>query len=131
MRVKSIFDNGDTIPKKYCGDISPPLIISNIPETADYIRVIVSDPDAPNGTWIHWNIKIQIPKDVNKITIPEGFNVNSPLVLSIKENSWGNKKYQGPKPPKGSEHRYFFKVMAFNSKREILSKATLMGVYSR
>ena len=60
MEVKSTaFQEGAMIPKLYtCDDkdISPPLSWSGLPAGAKSIALIMDDPDAPVGTWVHWVI---------------------------------------------------------------------------
>ncbi|MCX5799544.1 MAG: YbhB/YbcL family Raf kinase inhibitor-like protein, partial [Proteobacteria bacterium] len=51
------FKDNESIPKKYtCDgkDISPPIIFENVPREAKSLVLIVDDPDAPMGTWVHW-----------------------------------------------------------------------------
>ena len=133
-------DNG-FIPKRYTGqgeDINPTLLIEGIPSEAKSLALIVYDPDAPMGTWVHWVV----------------FNI--PIISEIKEdsipgeqglNDFGRKNYGGPMPPSGT-HRYFFKVYALDAildlgedinksdleiamKGHILNQAKLLGLYKR
>jgi Raf kinase inhibitor-like YbhB/YbcL family protein len=145
MKIESpAFDNNKFIPAKYTCDgenINPALIISAVPEETKSMVLIVDDPDAPGGTWIHWTV----------------WNIN-PGVREIPENSYpadsiegitdsGKSKYGGPCPPSGTHH-YFFKLYALstslnlgNSARStdieremegnILAKAQLVGLYKR
>ena len=51
------FKENESIPVKYICDGSndnPPLDLANIPEAAASLVLIVDDPDAPGGTWLHW-----------------------------------------------------------------------------
>jgi|SRR3989338_3287965 len=144
MEIKSIFKNGEKIPEKYTADgedVNPSLEISSIPNNARSLVLIIDDPDAPVGTWVHW-VVWNIPANINKIeenSIPEN---------SVQgKNSWNNNEYGGPSPPSGT-HRYFFKLYALDNtlsldqsadkkavenamKGHILAKTELMGVYSR
>jgi Raf kinase inhibitor-like YbhB/YbcL family protein len=141
--VKSkAFEAGKKIPKKYsCDDqsINPPLTISGVPKEAKSLALIMDDPDAPRGTFVHWVVR-NIPPETTEIaenTVPgvEGLN------------GAGEPSYTGPCPPSGT-HRYFFKVYALNQelnlrertgKREleaamqghIIAKGELIGLYSR
>jgi len=136
------FENNDYIPKKFTcqgDDISPVLIIEDIPNEARTFALIVDDPDAPMGTWVHW-VVYNIPATMSQIkedSIP-GIQVM---------NNFGRVEYGGPCPPSGT-HRYFFKVYALdvelglkeNSRKKdlekameghILDKAELIGLYKK
>jgi phosphatidylethanolamine-binding protein (PEBP) family uncharacterized protein len=71
------FPSNGMIPKKYTcdgADMSPPLSIGNVPEKTQYLALIVDDPDAPMGTWVHWvvwNIATDT-RDIPENTLPPG-----------------------------------------------------------
>ena len=141
MKITSpAFENNTYIPKKYSGeaeDVNPPLNIADVPRGAKSLVLIMDDPDAPRGTWLHWAV----------------FNIPA-TTLQIAENSVpgkqgatssGHNNYGGPYPPSGT-HRYFFKLYALDtmlnmsdgiSRKElenamqghILDKAELIGLY--
>lgn len=133
------------MPDKYgCKgeNINPELIISEIPENAKTIALIVDDPDAPSKTWVHW-VVFNIPISGDSLEIKEDETPNG--VEGV--NDFGNTNYGGPCPPSGT-HRYFFKVYALDSelnliegatkeqleeemKRHIIDRAELVGLYSR
>ena len=136
------FENNDYIPKKFTcqgDDVNPALIIEDIPNEAKTFALIVDDPDAPMGTWVHW-VVYNIPTAMSQIkedSIP-GIQVM---------NNFGRVEYGGPCPPFGT-HRYFFKVYALdvelglkeNSRKKdlekameghILDKAELIGLYKK
>jgi hypothetical protein len=147
MAVKlssTVFSDGEMIPKKYSCDadnISPPLEWSDIPDGTKSLALIVDDPDAPAGNWVHW-ILYNISADQDNLV--EG-------VAGIGEqgkNTSGKISYSGPCPPKGPAHRYFFKIYAIEivldlepgaTKNEleramqghILAQGQLMGKYQR
>ncbi|MCD6422723.1 MAG: YbhB/YbcL family Raf kinase inhibitor-like protein [Elusimicrobia bacterium] len=144
FRIESpAFDNGGFIPVKYTADgenISPPLKISGTPQGTKSLALIVDDPDAPFGTWVHW-VVFNISPNIN--FIPEGTQPQGLQGI----NDFKTLKYGGPSPPSGT-HRYFFKLYALDtvlnipegaSKKEvekameghILAEAVLMGKYSR
>lgn len=136
------FNNNEYIPLKYtCDgeDINPPLIIESVPNNVESLALIVDDPDAPMGTWVHWivwNISPTIGKiQENSIPGQEG------------RNNFDKLHYGGPCPPSG-EHRYFFKLYALAERLglnpgatktevedaihgKILATAELIGLYKR
>ena len=139
----SAFEDGKSIPSKYtCDgvDVSPPLSFSNIPKNAKSLALIVDDPDAPMGTWVHWLVW-NIP--INKTFIEENESLKFPQGL----NDFGELGYGGPCPPSGT-HRYYFKLYALDTilnlnegatkeqlvsamSGHIIEEAQLVGTYSR
>lgn len=139
------FIDNSYMPDKYTckgEDISPPLAWHDAPqETKSYV-LMMDDPDAPNGTWVHW-VLFNIPPTVTKLS-----EDNKVLVQAINAtNSWGEIGYRGPCPPSGT-HRYFFKLYALDDKlvlnpnanqkdviqamqNHILETAQLVGLYSK
>lgn len=138
------FEDSGMIPNKYTCDgdnINPPLRFISVPEAAQSLVLIVDDPDAPSGTWIHWILTNINPKTsiIHEGIVPAG----------AKEgiNSFGNFGYDGPCPPAGT-HRYLFRLYALDKKLEaisisskeeveqmmsghIIAQAELTGQYSR
>ncbi len=135
------FKHNQSIPAKFTcqgEDINPALIIEDIPKEAESLALIVDDPDAPMGTWVHWvvyDISVISQIDQDSIAGTQGIN------------DFGRKDYGGPCPPSGT-HRYFFKIYALGkklnlregvSKKElekamqghILDKAELIGLYKK
>lgn len=132
------FQQGEKIPAKYTCDgenVNPELIIENIPAGTKSLVLVVEDPNAPTGTWVHW-VLFNIPptNNIKENSVPgdEGMN-------DFKKTTYG-----GPCPPSGS-HRYYFRVYALDSmlnlsfatkadvelemKEHILAKGELMGKY--
>lgn len=139
-----VFENNGNIPVKYtCDgtDINPPLTIDNVPAHTKSLALIVDDPDAPMGTWVHWvvwNIKPEA-KGIKENTVPEGGRQGI--------NDFRKHEYGGPCPPSGT-HRYFFKLYALNRtlelstnsdkadlvkamKGHIVSQNQIIGLYKR
>jgi Raf kinase inhibitor-like YbhB/YbcL family protein len=138
------FKANDYIPAKYTCDgenVSPPLQVSAVPNDAQSLVLIVDDPDAPGGDWIHWLVWNIDPK-VETILSSE-----VPLGAIQGLNSFGDQSYGGPCPPSGT-HRYQFKLFALDTtldlsnltnktklleaiKTHILSQTMLVGLYKR
>ena len=138
------FANGRPIPARHTADgadLSPELRIVNPPEGTASFALIMDDPDAPMGIWVHW-VVWNIPAAVS--VVPEG---GVPAGAVEGRNSWGRTGYGGPAPPSGT-HRYFFKLYALDrvldlaadtDKTElleamegcVLARTQLMGTYSR
>jgi len=112
------FRDGSSIPKKFtCDgpDVSPALSWGDPPAGTKSLAIICDDPDAPGGTWVHW-VLYDLPADTRKL--PEGIAKDHQLKNGGLQgrNDFGKIGYNGPCPPRGSEHRYFFKIYALDSK---------------
>ncbi|AZL16268.1 YbhB/YbcL family Raf kinase inhibitor-like protein [Rickettsiales endosymbiont of Stachyamoeba lipophora] len=124
--IKSIsFEHNGIIPQKFTCDganISPELEWSSYPQEANSFVLIVDDPDAPNGVWDHF-IAFNISKYINRI---EENEIISTLANSavIAKNSWNDHGYGPPCPPKGKEHRYYFKIYALDTMLDLSSNST-------
>lgn len=121
MKLNShAFENQKPIPAKYTcqgEDISPELIISEIPKKTKSLSLIVDDPDAPHGTFDHW-----ITWDITPVTvIGEGEKIGTQGM-----NGFGVAGYNGPCPPPGSTHHYHFKLYALDTKLN-LPEGSLKG----
>ena len=110
MKISSsAFEDNKAIPSEYTcdgADISPPLSFSEIPNNTKSLALIMDDPDASAGAWVHWLVW-NIP--ANKTGFSEGENVTFPQ----GENDFGNFDYGGPCPPSGVHH-YYFKLYALD-----------------
>lgn len=110
------FTNGGAIPVKHtCDgeDLSPALQWGELPSGTQSLAIIVEDPDAPIGLFVHWVI-YNIPPTLTGL--PEGI-AKSSLVSGIGtqgSNGFGRTGYGGPCPPRGNPHRYFFKLYALD-----------------
>jgi len=117
--VSSAFKEGEDIPSKYTcdgDDVSPPLEISDLPEGTDVLALVMDDPDAPMGTFIHW-LMWNIPKDTTKIE--EGVEPQG----AHGRTDFGRTRYGGPCPPSGT-HTYRFKLYALSKKLDLREGAT-------
>lgn len=140
--ISSAFDQQQPIPDKYTcrgAGINPPLEFSEVPSNAKSLVLFLEDPDAPNGTFVHWVL----------------YNID-PTVFQITENSTlgtqglttvGKPGYVPPCPPSGV-HRYVFKLYALDMlldieagvdkkqietvmKGHIITQAELIGLVSK
>lgn len=113
--ASSAFQEGGAIPRaNTCDgmDRSPELSWSNVPEGARSLALIVTDPDAPSGTWTHWII-YNIPSD--RRDLREGIPASPSLSDGGTQgrNDFGHIGYGGPCPPSGT-HRYRFTLYALD-----------------
>lgn len=114
MTTNAFLDQG-ALPVLYtCDgkDISPQLTWSNVPDKAKTYALILSDKDAPDGTFYHW-VVFNVPKNVDNF--PEAMK-NAPSGGVIGTNSFKKQQYSGPCPPKGNAHTYSFKLYALDDK---------------
>jgi len=135
--------NGNIPAKNTCDgqDVNPSLTIRNVPPGAKSLALIVDDPDAPAGTWVHWVLWNVAPdtSDIKEGSVPKG------AIQGI--NDFRKHAYGGPCPPSGT-HRYFFKLYALDSllnlgpnsrkaelekamQGHIISQAEIIGLYKR
>ncbi|QEC65800.1 YbhB/YbcL family Raf kinase inhibitor-like protein [Panacibacter ginsenosidivorans] len=142
LKVNSTaFNNDGMIPVAFTCDgsnISPPLDIDHIPEEAKCLVLIVDDPDASVGTWVHWIVW----------NIPVTHHIKENQVHGIKGmNDFQQYDYSGPCPPSGTHH-YFYKVYALDAllnlpantrkpqlekemSKHIIAFGELVGLYKR
>lgn len=119
------FAAGAFIPAVYSctgRSISPPLIWSNAPTGTKSFALIMDDPDAPIGTFVHWVI-YNIP--ASSKGLPEAVPANGQLADGSVQgsNGAGRAGYTGPCPPSGT-HRYFFKLYALDIVLSLSSRAS-------
>jgi len=117
--TSSSFNKADNIPEKYTCDgdnVNPALSISDVPEEAKSLVLIMDDPDAPAGTWNHWLIFNIDPKtkEISEDSVPDGANLGT--------NDFGKLEYGGPCPPIGV-HRYYFRLYALDNTLELAKGA--------
>lgn len=120
------FHDGQAIPEKYtCSgqDVSPDLAWSGAPEETKSLALIVDDPDAPGGVWVHW-VLYDLPGETRDL--PEGMPKDRELRNGARQgkNDFGKIGYNGPCPPSGPAHRYFFKLYALREKTGLSAGAT-------
>jgi Raf kinase inhibitor-like YbhB/YbcL family protein len=148
--TSTAFAEGQPIPEKHtCDgrDSSPPLHWSGLPTGSRSLALIVDDPDAPVGTWVHW-VLYGLAPDLEGL--PENVDKSQYVLRGARQglNDFRRLGYGGPCPPPGKPHRYFFKLYALDAeldlkpgatKKEllrameghILATGQLMGTYAR
>lgn len=122
-------------------DISPTLIFEDVPEEAKSLVMIMDDPDAEFGRFVHWMVW-NIPPQTRNLTdgeIPGG------SVTGIGSSNF--RGYVGPCPPSGTHH-YEFHLYALDKMLDlgnditreqlekaidgnVLAEAKLIGLYSK
>ncbi|MFO7922851.1 MAG: YbhB/YbcL family Raf kinase inhibitor-like protein [Bacteroidales bacterium] len=144
------FENGASIPEVHTcegDDISPLLRWDGEPKDTASFALIMEDPDAPGGTFTHW-IVYNLPPDCHELEkiIPVKRHLENKAIQG--KNDFGKIGYNGPCPPKGEEHHYFFRIFALKKKLPpesidngtqfyeamnglIIEKAEYMGRYYR
>ena len=128
--TSTAFAEGETIPVQYTGDgqdISPALTWDNVPEGTHSFAVIVDDPDAPSGSWVHW-VLFDLPADTRELA--ENLLRSDELESGARQgtNGWGTIGYRGPYPPPGESHRYPFTLYALDSMLELNAGASMQQV---
>ena len=115
------FGDNEYIPREFTcqgKDVNPALIIEGIPDKTKTLALIVDDPDAPVGTWVHWVV----------FDMPVVSRIEEDSVPGIQgSNDFGRKDWGGPCPPSGT-HRYFFKIYALDTELGLEKGATKQKV---
>jgi Raf kinase inhibitor-like YbhB/YbcL family protein len=144
------FANGSEIPVRYTcsgANLSPALSWDGVPAGTHSLALIADDPDAPMGTWTHWLIW-NIPAQT--AALPEGVPLAEVLGNGARQGKNSSRRigYEGPCPPPGKPHRYFFKLYALDAvldvkagadrselepdlNRHVLSETEWMGTFKR
>lgn len=112
------FEDGSKIPTEYTcdgDDISPEIWWDGEPKGTVSYAMIMEDPDAPDGTFTHW-VVYNLPADCHQLEkiIPIQKNLSNGAIQA--KNDFGKIGYRGPCPPKGEEHRYYFRIFAMKKK---------------
>jgi Raf kinase inhibitor-like YbhB/YbcL family protein len=145
------FTQGAAIPSLYSckgEDKSPALEWQAPPAGTQSLALVMDDPDAPVGTWVHW---VVYNLSADTLSLPEGTSVakgkaSLPAGTLQGKNSWGRQDYGGPCPPSGT-HRYFFRLYALDTTLpaasldktgllkaiagHILAQGEMMGTFSK
>src|SRR5215218_5042064 len=118
IRVTSpAFAANASIPARFTCDgegVSPPLRWTGVPAATRSLALLMEDPDAPDGTFVHWSLYGIAPRSTG---LREG---EVPAGAREGENSFGDEGYGGPCPPEGDEpHRYVFTLYALRAAPEL------------
>jgi Raf kinase inhibitor-like YbhB/YbcL family protein len=113
-----VFASGAVIPNPYTcqgADISPALNWSGQPTQAISLALVMDDPDAPAGPWVHW-VMWNIPATTRLLAenVPKQERLGTGAMQG--RNDFGKVGYNGPCPPPGHTHRYFFRLYALDVK---------------
>ena len=157
--TSSAFAQNQSMPPAYTCDgdnVSPSLTISDVPADLEArvksFALIVDDPDAASGTWVHWviwNIDPNV-RTIESGSVPIGVAgiIAWSVSLAVQgTTSFGATNWGGPCPPSGT-HRYFFKLYALDTvlnlptttnkdglldaiNSHILAQTELIGLYQR
>ena len=125
--LSTSFENNGMIPEVYSckgTNISPELHWPETPAKVKSFALLMDDPDAPVGDWVHW-ILTNIAPTTNQIV-----ENSKPAEAIGGQNSWKKNNYGGPCPPSGT-HRYFFKLYALDimlDPKKSYSKSELLSV---
>jgi Raf kinase inhibitor-like YbhB/YbcL family protein len=136
------FHSDGPIPRQYTcdgSDLSPPLRISGVPAAAKELVLVMRDPDAPSGNFVHWALAA-VPPGTTQLRAG-----GVPGQIIPGRNSFGSLGYKGPCPPRGDKpHHYVISLNALSGPSGLkpgftadelqtaaVAIATLTGTYRR
>ena len=124
------FPNSGDIPKKFTcdgADVSPELSWTEAPPGTQSFALIADDPDAPSGTWTHW---VLFDLSSTADSLPEGMSKIDELPGGERQgrNDFRKIGYNGPCPPPGKPHRYFYRLYALDRKLDLKPGASKQEV---
>lgn len=150
IEIKGI-KQGEEIPVELTCDgknYSPEIKIGGSLSGAKSFTLIVEDPDAPVGLFVHW-VLFNISPEITQIKGSMEKSVKTREGFRQGKNDFGKIGYDGPCPPRGhGYHRYYFKLFALSSaldltepvtrekvlramEGKVLGQAEMMGEYKR
>jgi Raf kinase inhibitor-like YbhB/YbcL family protein len=147
IHVTSDFRAGAFIARVHTcdgADRSPPLRAVGLPAGTEEVVILMRDPDAPGGDFIHWALAgIHVPRGTRSLVLPAA---RAPAGAVAGRNSFGSLGYRGPCPPAGSApHHYEITLYALGQPSMLktgfaadaitglpaLASGTLTGLYAR
>ena len=124
--VSPAVPNGGAVPVRYTCDgrgLSPPLRWTAPPAGTRSLTLLVRDPDAPGGVFVHWRAT-RIPPRPGSIRAGAHFAHEG-------ANSAGTRGWTPPCPPPGPAHRYVFVLTALNAAGKPIGETELVARYKR
>ncbi len=135
MQLRSTaFPSGGWIPRLHTGegaDLSTPLHWEGAPAETVAFALILDDPDAPAGLWIHW-VLFDLPATLS--SLPVGLERSAELGNGARHGCcWGVEQfsrqgYYGPQPPPGAVHHYRFQLTALDRQLDLPAGASAAEV---
>jgi Raf kinase inhibitor-like YbhB/YbcL family protein len=122
------FANDAKIPLEFTcsgANQSPPLRWRDAPARTRSYVLIVRDPDARSGNFIHW-VMFDIPAATRELK--PGIDRSDPAAQGT--NGFGRIGYDGPCPPPGRAHHYVFELTALDSTLDLRRGASAAQVES-
>ena len=119
--TSSAFSENQEMPSRYTCDgesVNPELEIDGVPGEAMSLALILDDPDAPSGRFVHWVVWNIDPQThtIGEHSVPPG--AVEGLTSARKQG------YVGPCPPSGTHH-YRFKVFALDTRLDLAPNASI------
>jgi Raf kinase inhibitor-like YbhB/YbcL family protein len=130
--TSTAFTNEGVIPDKFSkrgGNVSPQLKWTGVPEDTISLALIMDDPDAPSGVFVHW-LLYGLPPSDGELAEHQPATPELPNGARQGLNGFGEQGYGGPQPPSG-RHRYFFHLYALDTNSDVpagLTRLELDGV---
>lgn len=115
------FSSGGNIPNKFTcdgSDVSPQLAWTEPPAGTKSFALLVDDPDAPVGNWNHWTLW-NLPASARGLSEGVSKEASLPDGTQQGKNDFRKTGYNGPCPPPGKPHRYYFKLFALDTKLDL------------
>ena len=128
--TSTAFAHKAAIPSKHtCDgtDVSPALKWTGAPAGTKAFALIVDDPDAPGGSFIHW---VAYDLEPTLTGLAEGVAKTSTVTgVGLQGvTGFGKVGYYGPCPPSGTPHNYKFMLHALSKKLGLMAGATAAQV---
>jgi Raf kinase inhibitor-like YbhB/YbcL family protein len=115
--TSTAFEAGEPVPERYSCEgenVPPPLEWVGVPEGTAELAIVIEDPDAPDGVFVHWLV-VGIEPGTDGVG-PAG----PPDGSQVLPGSSDNPTYIGPCPPDGDgPHRYVFQVYALGQQPDL------------